>query len=123
MLEAANITVRYGERTALSDVSLRLSKGQLIAVLGPNGSGKSTLLRTLNGTIKPDHGEVTLDGRPISRMSRREIASRIAVVAQENETRFPVTVLQFVLSGRFIYGGALGWESPQDLETAAAALT
>jgi iron complex transport system ATP-binding protein len=122
MLEASNITVRYGDRIALSGVSIRLNRGRFIAVLGPNGSGKSTLLRTLNGTIRPDGGEVRLDDRPIDQISRREIARQIAVVAQENETRFPITVLEFILSGRFIHGGALGWESAEDLKCASTAL-
>lgn len=55
-------------------------------------------------------------------MSRREIAGQVAVVAQENETRFPVTVLEFVLSGRYVHGGALGWETERDLEFARNAL-
>ncbi len=55
-------------------------------------------------------------------MSRREIAKQIAVVAQENETRFPITVLEFVLSGRFVHGSAFGWESENDVEFAQNAL-
>jgi len=55
-------------------------------------------------------------------MSRREIAQRIAVVAQENETKFPVTVLEFVLAGRFVRGGAFGWESDADIVAAQSAI-
>lgn len=63
-----------------------------------------------------------IDRRPIADMSRREIAQKISVVAQENETRFPVTVLEFVLSGRFVHGGAFGWETAQDIELARSSL-
>ncbi|MEQ1644838.1 MAG: ABC transporter ATP-binding protein, partial [Pyrinomonadaceae bacterium] len=49
-------------------------------------------------------------------------AKNIAVVAQENETRFPITVLEFVLSGRFVHGGAFGWETDADIEFAERAL-
>jgi iron complex transport system ATP-binding protein len=122
MLVANDITVRYGGRTALRDVSMTVSSGKFLALLGPNGSGKSTFLRTLNGTIRPSQGEVALDGRLLGTLSRREIAQAIAVVAQENETRFPVTVREFVLSGRFIHGGAFGWESEQDIVKADQAL-
>jgi len=58
----------------------------------------------------------------LTELSRWDIAGRIAVVAQENETRFPITVLEFVLSGRFVHGGAFGWESDTDIEFARQAL-
>ena len=94
----------------------------MIALLGANGAGKTTLIRCLNGTLPLAAGEIELDGQPDRRASRREIARNIAVVAQENETRFPISVLEFVLSGRFVYGGAFGWESEADVESARNAL-
>ncbi|MEO7538710.1 MAG: ABC transporter ATP-binding protein [Pyrinomonadaceae bacterium] len=106
----------------LNDVSVRLDAGKIISLLGANGAGKTTFIRALNGTLPISRGDVLLDGRSLRKLSRREIASSIAVVAQENETRFPVTVLEFVLSGRFVRGGAFGWEDEMDHECAAAAL-
>jgi len=85
MLEARNITVNYGTRAAVADVSLRTRPGELIAIIGPNGAGKSTLLRTLNRGVRPARGEVLLEGKPIETYARRSIARRIAVVAQEAE--------------------------------------
>ena len=52
MLEARKITVKYGAREAVSEVSLRAEPGQLLAIIGPNGAGKSTLLRVLNHSIE-----------------------------------------------------------------------
>lgn len=122
MLEVKDISVSYGEREVLRDVSMILNAGEILALLGANGAGKSTLVRALNGTVPITRGKVLIDGRPIAEMSRREIAQNIAVVAQENETRFPVTVLEFVLSGRFVHGGAFGWETQRDIEFARSAL-
>jgi len=129
MLEAYEIFVKYGERMVLDDVSFELADGRLLAVVGPNGAGKTTLLKVLNGTIEPEYGggaslyDVNLEKRQeILFMSRREIASQIAVVAQENETRFPVTVLEFVLAGRFARGGVFGWETDEDKVAAITAL-
>ena len=122
MLECKNISVSYGERAVLRDVSLALREGEIIALLGANGAGKTTLIRALNGTMPVSSGEIDLDGHSLSGLSRREIAKNIAVVAQENETRFPVTVLEFVLSGRFVHGNAFGWESEADVESARNAL-
>jgi iron complex transport system ATP-binding protein len=122
MLSAENIDVELGGRKVLHGVSCRLNGGETTALIGPNGAGKTTLLRTLNATIPTSKGEIALDGRPLGQLSRREIARSIAVVAQENETKFPVTVLEYVLSGRFVRGGAFGWETEKDLAAAATAL-
>ena len=118
ILEALKITVNYGDREAVSDISLRAEPGRLLAIIGPNGAGKSTLLRALNHSVQPANGEVLLDGRPLRSYSRRAIARRIAVVAQEAELRFPVTVMEFVLGGRYAQSSAWGWESQQDIEIA-----
>ena len=122
MLEVKDIRVSYGERAVLRDVSLTLQGGEIVALLGANGAGKTTLIRALNGTLPLSGGEIILNGRPLASISRREIARNVAVVAQENETRFPVTVLEFVLSGRFVHGNAFGWESEANVEFAEKAL-
>ncbi len=118
MLEAKNITVNYGDRNAVVDVSLRAHPGELIAIIGPNGAGKSTLLRALNHSVELTSGEVLLDDRPLKSYARRAVARSIAVVAQEAELRFPVTVMEFVLGGRYAWSSAWGWESDQDVEIA-----
>lgn len=123
MLEANHITVNYGQRGAVVDVSLRARPGELIAIIGPNGAGKSTLLRALNQSVEATSGEVLLAGQPLQSFSRRAVARRIAVVAQESELRFPVTVLEFVLGGRYAWSSAWGWESDRDVEIARGILS
>ncbi len=122
MLEIRNISVSYGERTVLGDVSFELSDGEIIALLGANGAGKTTLIKALNGTLPVASGEILLKGERLSAMSRREIAGAIAVVAQETETRFPVSVIEFVLAGRFVHGGLFGWEGEGDIGAVRRAL-
>ena len=123
MLKAENISVGYAAREIVSGVSLELCEGEIIALLGGNGAGKTTLVRALNGAIPVLKGEILLDGKPMKLYSRREIARKIAVVAQESELKFPVTVLEFVLAGRFAATiGAFGWESREDLEIARKSL-
>src|SRR5258705_699580 len=101
MLEALDITIRYGSRVAVAGVSLKLNAGEVTAIIGPNGAGKSTILRALNGAHKPTAGNIVLDGLPLGSYGRRAISRRIAAVAQEADLRFPVTVLEFVLGGRY----------------------
>ncbi|MBK9529827.1 MAG: ABC transporter ATP-binding protein [Acidobacteria bacterium] len=122
MLTIKEISVSYGNRAVLRDVSFELGDGQIIVLLGANGAGKTTLIKALNGTLPISAGEINLNEQPLTSISRREIAKNIAVVAQENETRFPVTVLEFVLSGRFVHGGAFGWETDGDIRFAENAL-
>jgi iron complex transport system ATP-binding protein len=125
MLEARDICVSYGEREAVRGVSLSAVPGEIVAVIGPNGAGKSTLLRALNGAHTPVRGDVLLDGKPLRSYGRRAVSRRIAVVAQEAELRFPVTVLEFVLGGRYAWSstGAWGWETERDLEIAQSAIS
>ncbi len=118
MLSIQNISINYGDSRILRDVSFSLESGEIVAILGANGAGKTTLLRALNNTLPIADGEILLDKKSIADYSRREIAQKIAVVAQENETKFPITVLEFILAGRFAHGNSFGWETENDLRIA-----
>ena len=123
MLEASNLSINYGSRKAVVDVSLRVAPGNITAIVGANGAGKSSLLRALNGSIQPASGAVLLDGKPLNSYARRAVGKRIAVVAQEAMLAFPVSVLEYVLGGRYAWSaGMWGWESERDLEIAADVL-
>jgi cell division transport system ATP-binding protein len=74
MLEFVNVTKRYPESgDALSDVSFVLEPGEMAFLTGPSGAGKSTLLRLIPVIERPSRGQIVLDGRPVNRLSRREI--------------------------------------------------
>ena len=120
MLDARDLSIAYDNRVAVADVSLSLKPGEITAIIGPNGAGKSTLLKSLNGQVRPSSGTILLDGHPLERLNRRTISRRVAVVAQEAELRFPVTVLEFVLGGRFAWAtnAGWGWETEHDLQIA-----
>ena len=124
LLEARDLTVSYDHRVAVADLTLSLNAGEITAIIGPNGAGKSTLLRSLNGQLPISSGVILLDGQPLERLNRRSISRQIAVVAQEAELRFPVTVLEFVLGGRFAWAthSGWGWETERDLEVANAVI-
>ena len=118
MLEIKNISINYGVCAVVQNVSFSLRAGKIIVLLGANGAGKTTLLKSLNGSLPIAKGEILLKGKSLKSFSRREIAQEIAVIAQENETKFPVSVLEFVLSGRFAHGSTFGWETEKDVQIA-----
>ena len=79
LLEARGLTKRFGGVTALDGLDLSIEAGDVVGVMGPNGAGKSTLLKTLLGEIRPDSGDVLLDGKsvlgwPTYRVARHGVA-------------------------------------------------
>jgi branched-chain amino acid transport system ATP-binding protein len=73
MLEVEDLTTRYGEIEALSDVSFRVPDGSITAVLGPNGAGKTTLLRSMTGLVHPARGAVRYEGHDLTRLRVEDI--------------------------------------------------
>ena len=97
-----NVTFSYpGEAThpALDDVTLALPLGRIIALVGENGSGKTTLVKLLAGLYRPDRGRILWDGVDAAGVDRRQLADRIAMVAQ-NFKRWPFTARVNVAVGR-----------------------
>src|SRR5215467_8317067 len=115
LLSVEGLKFGFGPRSVLDAVSFSVKSGELLALVGPNGSGKTTLLKSLLGILKPAAGEVRLNGRHISSMTRREIARQVGYVPQDASVHFPITALEFVLQGRFAHGRALGFESDFDV--------
>jgi iron complex transport system ATP-binding protein len=124
MLRAADLSFAYarGGALVLDGVSLTAARGRIVGLLGPNGSGKTTLLRVLAGILVPQTGHVELDGTPIDRITRRDLARRIAVVPQETHAAFDFTALEIVLMGRYPHLGPFALEGPADIQIARAAL-
>ncbi len=103
LLEVRGLDYRYpGGVVALRDLNLTVERGRKLAILGPNGSGKTTLLLHLNGTFRPTHGEVLLDGQPAGydRRSLNRWRRRVGLVLQEPDDQlFAATVEQDVSFG------------------------
>ena len=103
MLEAKNINFKYRNgRKILHDVSFELKPGEFLAILGNNGVGKSTLMKCLNKILNADTGEFLLNEESIFKMSHKEVAKRIAFVAQ-NVPNTQMTVHDIMMLGRRPY--------------------
>jgi manganese/iron transport system ATP-binding protein/manganese/zinc/iron transport system ATP- binding protein len=97
-IEVRHLTVSYGERPALLDVSVTIEPDQLVGVIGPNGSGKSTLIKAILGFVRPDVGEVRIAGQNVDRAK-----GLVAYVPQRGavDWDFPITVKEVALMGRY----------------------
>lgn len=97
-IEVRHLTVSYGERPALLDVSVTIEPDQLVGVIGPNGSGKSTLIKAILGFVRPDVGEVRIAGKNVDRTK-----GLVAYVPQRGavDWDFPITVKEVALMGRY----------------------
>ena len=103
MMQIKNLSYHYkGNSEVLKDVSFDVEPGKFLAILGNNGVGKSTLLKCFNHILKPDSGEVLLDGKNLLKLPTREVAKRVAFVSQSvPDTQ--MTVHDVVMLGRRPY--------------------
>jgi iron complex transport system ATP-binding protein len=121
MLKIQNLSVSYGPRRVLHDVSLEVGSGEVLALIGPNGAGKSTLIRAASGVI-PCTGRVRTNGDDFASLSTIQRARYIATVPQAVSLPPAYTVWETVLFGRTPHLGFLGQPSQKDEEAARQAL-
>ena len=121
MLKIQNLSVSYGPRKILHEVSLNVHSGEVLALIGPNGAGKSTLIRAASGVI-PYTGQIRTNGDELAALSHVQRARYIATVPQAVSLPPAYTVWETVLFGRTPYLGFLGQASRTDEEVARQAL-
>jgi iron complex transport system ATP-binding protein len=103
LLTTQNLGVTLAGREVLTDVSLALSAGHLVALVGPNGAGKTTLLRALAGLV-PSTGAVEIGADVLSALPLRERARRFAYLPQGHVVHWPLPARDIVALGRFPHG-------------------
>lgn len=113
MLEVQNLSVRYREVTALSDISFSLKSGSLVGLIGPNGAGKSTLLKAMLELIPAQRGQVFYRTKPLKHQRQK-----IAYLPQRSQIDwdYPVTVWNVVMMSRTLHSGWFGKISRQSKE-------
>ena len=121
MLKIQSLSVSYGSRRILHDISLEVQSGEVLALIGPLGAGKSTLIRALSGVI-PYSGRVRTNGDDVASLSTLQRARYIATVPQAVALPPAYTVWETVLFGRTPHLGFLGQPSQTDEEIARQSL-
>lgn len=122
LLAANDVSIGYGDRMIIHDVSLLIARGERLALVGPNGAGKSTLLRALTGVVAPRNGTVTLGGQPLAGVDRKTVARTIAVVPELVQLPFEMTVDEVVSLGRLPHDPPLTGQRPSDRAAVSAAI-
>ena len=121
MIELHDVTVGYGGKPMLRDISLAFPPGQVTVLLGPNGCGKSTLMKTALGLLPRQSGEILYDGVNLEQMTTRQVARKAAYLPQSREIP-SITARRMVLHGRFPYLGYPRRYRPEDRAAAERAL-
>lgn len=129
MLKLKKVEKSYGKKTIVGPLDLTFPKKTLTALIGPNGAGKSTLLAMMSRLLPYETGDIYLDGNHLKTFKSKELAQKLSILKQQNQTNLNLTVKELVAFGRFPYSGgklkaqdeekiqeALGYLGLKDLE-------
>lgn len=104
MLDASNLSVRYGRHLALENAAVNVAKGEIVVVLGSNGAGKSTLIKAMAGLVRTEPGaQVMLDGQPLHKLpAHRIVDAGLALVPEGRHLFSTLTVQENLMLGAFL---------------------
>lgn len=114
-LEVQSVRLGYGDNVVVRDLTFRVMPGEMVGLIGPNGSGKSTIIKALSRVISPSSGQIFLDGKDISQISRGDLARLIGVVPQMPLLPSAFTAFEIVLMGRNPHLGLFRYEGARDM--------
>ena len=101
LFECNHISFAYRDDRVIRDFSMSFEAGKFYGIIGPNGSGKTTVLDLLSKHIEPVEGDISYKGKNISSYSRKILSKELALVPQNFYIRFPFTVQEIVMMGRY----------------------
>ncbi len=116
MFTAKKLCWRVGDKNILNDISFDIVPGEFLGLIGPNGAGKSSLLRCLYRKIAPSSGHLLFNQQPIEDFSRRQLATKVAVVLQEAPSQFDLSVGDVIAMGLTPHKSLFAFDDHKDLE-------
>ena len=102
-MEIKNVEFSYGNHKVLNDISFKVQEGKITTIIGANGCGKSTLFNVITKNLKPQKGNVLLNGEDIKHISLKNFARQVAIVHQYNTAPNDITVEKLVSYGRIAH--------------------
>jgi iron complex transport system ATP-binding protein len=125
IMKIENLSIAYGDKEILKNVSFSVSEGEFLGIIGPNGSGKSTLIKAITDLVDVKGGKITINGRDNREISKRDRARLIAVVPQEFSIDFEFNAFDIVMMGRnpHMYGKKRAGENDLDIVKEAMIMT
>src|SRR5690625_2908609 len=103
MLNIEGVSKFFNDKKALDDISVNIKKGTITSFIGPNGAGKSTLISMISRLITQDGGEITIDGKDITKVKNNDLAKKLSILKQSNSINLKLTIRELVSFGRFPY--------------------
>ncbi len=116
LLSVSKLHCRYNDQEVLRGISFDVPEGGFLAIMGPNGAGKTTLLRAVTLSTSHIEGEIQYEGRDLRKLSRREIATRIAVLPQNIQTPFTFQVSEILQMARYPHKSRFSGMNQKDKE-------
>ena len=114
-LEMQNVTLAYGQRSVVRELSFQVYPGELLGLVGPNGCGKTSIIKALSRVLTPESGRILLDGKELNGIARNELAKIIGVVPQNPSLPDTFTVFEVVILGRNPHLGLFNGETARDM--------
>lgn len=103
ILSVKDLCAGYSNRRILDGISLDIHRGKVYSIIGPNGCGKTTLIRTMSRNLRPESGDVLLDGSNIFKTNTKLVAQKMAVLGQTDTSMSDITVKTLVEYGRYAH--------------------
>lgn len=98
-----NVSITYGKRQILEDITMDFEKGKITTIIGPNGCGKSSLLKTISRVVTPSNGTPIYQDKPIRKYAPKELAKKIAYLPQVHMSPKDINIKTLVSYGRYPY--------------------
>lgn len=117
-----SLSVGYGRKVTIKDISLSLKQGEICTLIGPNGAGKSTILKTMLRFLSPMGGVIYLSDREVSGYSHAEMSRMMSAVLTERREMELMTCRDVVEAGRYPFTGRLGMLNDEDRRIADEAI-
>jgi|SRR5690625_589731 len=115
-IQTNRLHIHYGEHKVIKDITIGIPDKKVTSIIGPNGCGKSTLLKAMTRIIPHQSGSVIFEGKEIAQENTKQLAKKMAILPQTQESANGLTVGELVSYGRFPYQSGFGKLNRHDIE-------